>query len=137
MLLDQLKVHLNQSFNVEMFNTSTNQFHQYSNFTKQFTASSSIQTKKSGFSIIQQNHSLKVIKFQLFNSKRKKIQIRHKKCKMRVNTNFCKGNFFFIKLFLKYEILGTERENGKEEQGELSSSSFTPMEGMKIHWFNL
>ena len=27
----------------------------------------------------------------------------------------------------------TERENGKEEQGRLFSSSFMPMRGMQIH----
>ena len=37
--------------------------------------------------------------------------------------------FFFIKIF-KYEILSTKRENGKEEQGELFSSSFMPMGGI-------
>ena len=31
----------------------------------------------------------------------------------------------------------TERENGKEEQGRLFSSSFMPMRGMQIHWFKL
>ena len=43
---------------------------------------------------------------------------------------------FFIKI-LKYERLGTNREDGKEEQGELFSSSFMPMGGMQIHWFIL
>ena len=31
--------------------------------------------------------------------------------------------FFFIQIF-RYERLGSKRENGKEEQGELFSSSF-------------
>ena len=43
---------------------------------------------------------------------------------------------FFIKIF-KYERLGIKRENGKEEQSELFSSSFMPMGGMQIHWFKL
>ena len=43
---------------------------------------------------------------------------------------------FFIKI-LKYERLGTKRENGKEELGELFSSSFMPMGRMQIHWFKL
>ena len=43
---------------------------------------------------------------------------------------------FLIKIF-KYERLGTKRENGKEEQGELFSSSIMPMGGMQIHWFKL
>ena len=44
--------------------------------------------------------------------------------------------FIFIKIF-KYERLCTKRENGKEEQGELFSSSFMPIGGMQIHWFIL
>ena len=43
---------------------------------------------------------------------------------------------FFIKIF-KYDRLGIKRENGKEELGDLFSSSFMPMGGMKIHWFKL
>ena len=43
---------------------------------------------------------------------------------------------FFIEFF-RYERLGTKRENGKEEQGELFSFSFMPMGGMPIHWFIL
>ena len=72
MLFDQLKVHLNQSFNAEMFNTTTNQFHQYFNFTKQFTAYSGIQTRKSGFSIIDElkSHPFSVHFSDLFYSKK-------------------------------------------------------------------
>ena len=39
---------------------------------------------------------------------------------------FLQRDFFLIKIF-RYEILGTERENGQEEQGELFSSYFMPM----------
>ena len=45
--------------------------------------------------------------------------------------------FFFINFFFKYERLATKREDMKEEQGELFSSSFMPMGGMQIHWFIL
>ena len=44
---------------------------------------------------------------------------------------FLQRGFFFIKFF-KYDILGIEREKGKEEQGELFSS-FMPKGGMQIH----
>ena len=47
---------------------------------------------------------------------------------------FLKRDFFLIKIF-KYDVLGTKREKGKEEKGELFSSSFMPMGGMKIHRF--
>ena len=50
---------------------------------------------------------------------------------------FLQRDFFFLIIIFKYERLGTKRENGKEEQGELFSSSSMPMGGMQIHWFKL
>ena len=58
-----------------------------------------------------------------------------KKCKMRVDTNFCKGIFLFKISGIR--DLVTKREKGKKLQGKLFSSSIMSMGGVQIHWFKL